>query len=118
MSVFTCVNTVCCTMHAWWPQTPEEGESLGTGVRNGCELSCGYRELKQGPLQKQQSSKLLSHFCICILFSGLNIKKSFVFIRKFAERCYREKKKEKEKKTERLEMPLLTLNIFHYHCYD
>lgn len=28
--------------------------SLVTGVRNGCEILCGYGELNLGPLQKQE----------------------------------------------------------------
>lgn len=33
------------------PQNPEEGDgSLGTGMTDGCELSCDCQELNLGPL--------------------------------------------------------------------
>lgn len=36
------------------PRRPEEGIGfLGTGVADGCEPPCGYRELNPGPLEEQ-----------------------------------------------------------------
>jgi hypothetical protein len=51
MYVCVCVTCMC----TWRPRRSDEGiGSPGTGVTNGCEPSCGCRELNQGPLQEQE----------------------------------------------------------------
>ena len=43
-------------------QSPEEGiRSLGTEVKDGCELPCGYWELNRDPCKSNQCSGQMSH---------------------------------------------------------
>lgn len=50
---FVCM-CVCTVVHAWCPQKPEESiRSPETGVTNGCEPPCRFRNSNMGPLQKQ-----------------------------------------------------------------
>lgn len=52
-------------MQAYFLRRPEEGiRSPGTGVVNGCDLSCGFWELNVGPLQENKHSQPLNHLSI------------------------------------------------------
>ena len=54
--VYGCFACMCVyTMYMpGSPRRPEEGIGfLGTGVADGCEPPCGYRELNPGPLEEQ-----------------------------------------------------------------
>ena len=54
LCTFVCLHVYMCTCLQYL-QRPEEGIiSLGIRVMDSCELPCGYWELHQGPLHKQQ----------------------------------------------------------------